>query len=154
MTHGWAEIDVEAYGALHLTPAARPVLRGEVPAMLRQQLAVTTSKDKEQTRRQKAKIGKDGKVEADLTADDEALYEKLKAQRLDTAREENVPAFVILHDSVLREIARSRPRDKQRWPQSAGLGKAKVGAVWEAVVGSSRGRAERLRFRGMRWCFV
>ncbi|HQD65318.1 MAG TPA: DNA helicase RecQ [Casimicrobium huifangae] len=134
VTHGWAEIDVEAYGALHLTPAARPVLRGEVPAMLRQQLAVAASKTKSK-RGSKAKIGKDGKVEADLTADDEALYEKLKAWRLDTAREENVPAFVILHDSVLREIARSRPRDKVALAAISGIGESKLARFGEAVVG-------------------
>ena len=134
VTHGWAEIDVEAYGALHLTPAARPVLRGEVPAMLRQQLAVAASKTKSK-RGGKAKIGKDGKVEADLTADDEALYEKLKAWRLDTAREENVPAFVILHDSVLREIARSRPRDKVALASISGIGESKLARFGEAVVG-------------------
>ncbi len=134
VTHGWAEIDVEAYGALHLTPAARPVLRGEVPAMLRQQLAVAASKTKSK-RGGKAKIGKDGKVEADLTADDEALYEKLKAWRLDTAREENVPAFVILHDSVLREIARSRPRDKVALSAISGIGESKLARFGEALVG-------------------
>jgi len=134
VTHGWAEIDVEAYGALHLTPAARPVLRGEVPAMLRQQLAVAASKTKSK-RGGKAKIGKDGKVEADLTADDEALYEKLKAWRLDTAREENVPAFVILHDSVLREIARSRPQDKAALSTISGIGESKLARFGEAVVG-------------------
>ena len=134
VTHGWAEIDVEAYGALHLTPAARPVLRGEVPAMLRQQLAVAASKTKSK-RGGKAKIGKDGKVEADLTADDEALYEKLKAWRLDTAREENVPAFVILHDSVLREIARSRPQDKAALSTIIGIGESKLARFGEAVVG-------------------
>ena len=134
VTHGWAEIDVEAYGALHLTPAARPVLRGEVPAMLRQQLAVATSKTKSK-RGGKAKIGKDGKVEADLTTDDEALYEKLKAWRLDTAREENVPAFVILHDSVLREIARSRPRDKVALSAISGIGESKLARFGEALVG-------------------
>ena len=134
VTHGWAEIDVEAYGALHLTPAARPVLRGEVPALLRQQLAVTASKTRSK-RGSKAKIAKDGKVEADLTADDETIYEKLKAWRLDTAREENVPAFVILHDSVLREIARSRPQDKAALSTISGIGESKLARFGEAVVG-------------------
>ena len=135
VTHGWAEIDVEAYGALHLTPAARPVLRGEVPAMLRQQLAVTaTTKAAKAKRGAKAKVGKDGKPEAELTASDEALYEKLKAWRLDTAREENVPAFVILHDSVLREIARSRPRDKAALAGISGIGESKLLRFGEGIL--------------------
>ena len=74
-------------------------------------------------------------MEADLTADDETIYEKLKAWRLDTAREENVPAFVILHDSVLREIARSRPRDKVALAAISGIGESKLARFGEAVVG-------------------
>ncbi len=74
-------------------------------------------------------------MEADLTTDDEALYEKLKAWRLDTAREENVPAFVILHDSVLREIARSRPRDKVALSAISGIGESKLARFGEALVG-------------------
>ena len=127
VTHGWAEIDVTAYGALHLTPAARPVLRGEVPAMLRKQLAVTASAKAAKAKRgTKGKVGKDGKPEAELTAADEALYDALKAWRIDTAREENVPAFVILHDSVLREIARSRPKDKDALSRISGIGESKL----------------------------
>ena len=127
VTHGWAEIDVTAYGALHLTPAARPVLRGEVPAMLRQQLAVTaTTKAAKAKRGAKAVTGKDGKVEAPLTPADEVLYEALKAWRIDIARQENVPAFVILHDSVLREIARSKPKDKVALTAISGIGESKL----------------------------
>ena len=142
VTHGWAEIDVTAYGALHLTPAARPVLRGEVPAMLRQQLAVTAS-----SKAAKAKRGAKGtsgggwtsgvsgvsgasavggKLAAELTPADEVLFESLKAWRLEAAREANVPAFVILHDSVLREIAAARPKNKTALTAISGIGESKL----------------------------
>ena len=135
VTHGWAEIDVTAYGALHLTPAARPVLRGEVPAMLRQQLAVTaTTKAAKAKRGAKAVMGKDGKAEAPLTPADEALYEALKAWRIDIARQENVPAFVILHDSVLREIARSKPKDKTALAAISGIGESKLLRFGEGIL--------------------
>jgi ATP-dependent DNA helicase RecQ len=135
VTLGWAEIDVTAYGALHLTPAARPVLRGEVPAMLRKQLAVTASAKAAKAKRDaKGKVGKDGKPEAELTAADEALYDALKAWRIDTAREENVPAFVILHDSVLREIARSRPKDKDALSRISGIGENKLARFGDGIV--------------------
>ena len=81
--------------------------------------------------------GKDGKVEAALTPADEALYEVLKAWRLDTARQENVLAFVILHDSVLREIARSKQKDKVALAAISGIGESKLlrfgGGILERV---------------------
>jgi len=135
VTHGWAEIDVTAYGALRLTAAARPVLRGEVPAMLRQQLAVTaTTKAAKAKRGVKAVAGKDGKLEAPLTPADEVLYEALKAWRIDIARQENVPAFVILHDSVLREIARSKPKDKVALAAISGIGESKLLRFGEGIL--------------------
>ena len=150
VTHGWAEIDVTAYGALHLTPAARPVLRGEVPAMLRQQLAVTaTTKAAKAKRGAKGSSGAGwtsgvsgvsgasavgGKVAAELTPADEVLYESLKAWRLEAAREANVPAFVILHDSVLREIAASRPKNKTALAAISGIGESKLARFGDGIL--------------------
>ncbi len=131
VTHGWAEIDVTAYGALHLTQAARPVLRGEVPALLREQLAVKAGKSARTGRGKATAKTADG---AELSDADEALYDKLKAWRLDTARTDNVPAFVILHDSVLREIARSRPGDKAALAAISGIGERKLERFGEAVI--------------------
>jgi len=153
VTHGWAEIDVTAYGALRLTAAARPVLRGEVPAMLRQQLAVGAST--KAAKAAKAKRGaKDasgsgwtggvggvsgasavsGKVAVELTPADEVLYESLKAWRLQAAREANVPAFVILHDSVLREIAASRPKNKTALAAISGIGESKLARFGDGIL--------------------
>ena len=95
--------------------------------MLRQQLAVTASSKAAKAKRgAKIVTGKDGKVEAPLTPADEVLYEALKAWRIDIARQENVPAFVILHDSVLREIARSKPKDKVALAAISGIGESKL----------------------------
>ena len=148
VTHGWAEIDVTAYGALHLTPAARPALRGEVPAMLRQQLAVSASSKAAKAKRgTKATSGSgwrsgvsggsavSGKVAAELTPAEEVLFESLKAWRLEAAREANVPAFVILHDSVLREIAAARPKNKAALAAISGIGESKLARFGEGILG-------------------
>ncbi|MBL8310857.1 MAG: DNA helicase RecQ [Burkholderiales bacterium] len=136
VTHGWAEIDVTAYGALHLTQAARPVLRGEVPAMLREQLAVKPGKSGKASRGKAKARTADG---TELSDADEALYERLKTWRLDTARNDNVPAFVILHDSVLREIARARPKDKTQLASISGIGQNKLVRFGDAIVAAVNG---------------
>ena len=41
---GWVEVDTEGYGTLRLTDAARPVLRGETPALLRRTVETSGAK--------------------------------------------------------------------------------------------------------------
>ena len=69
-----------------------------------------------------------------LTPADEVLYESLKAWRLEAAREANVPAFVILHDSVLREIAASRPKTKSELAAISGMGESKLLRFGEGIL--------------------
>ena len=54
---------------------------------------------------------------ADLPAEAAPVFERLRAWRAATAKEQGVPAYVIFHDATLREIATVGPR---RWPSWAG----------------------------------
>ena len=63
---------------------------------------------------------------------------ELKAWRIDIARQENVPAFVILYDSVLREIARSKPKNKLALAAISGIGESKLVRFREGVLGVVR----------------
>ena len=40
---------------------------------------------------------------------DRDLFERLRALRLKLARDRGVPPYVIIHDTTLRELARSKP---------------------------------------------
>ena len=62
------------------------------------------------------------------------LYESLKAWRLEAAREANVPAFAILHDSVQREIAASRPKTKSELAAICGIGESKLLRFGEGIL--------------------
>jgi len=112
----WVEVDTEGYGTLRLTPAARPVLRGEVPALLRR------TADAGGTRREK-KSRLD--VVDGLAGTALALFERLKAWRRETAATDNVPAYVILHDRVLREIALTKPSSLAALGTISGIGENK-----------------------------
>jgi len=63
---------------------------------------------------------------AGLYAADAGLLEQLKAWRLDQAREQSVPAYVILHDRTLAEIAASRPTDIDALAAISGIGAKKL----------------------------
>jgi ATP-dependent DNA helicase RecQ len=64
----------------------------------------------------------------------EALFQTLRQWRLEAARTESMPPYVILHDSVLREIAATRPRTLEALSRIKGIGPAKLAKYGEAVL--------------------
>ncbi len=57
---------------------------------------------------------------------DTALVAALKAWRLETARERNVPAYVVLNDRTVDEIARRRPANESELGAINGIGPTKL----------------------------
>jgi ATP-dependent DNA helicase RecQ len=57
---------------------------------------------------------------------DEALFESLRALRRDIAAERGVAAFVVLHDSTLRELARVKPATMEALRNVRGMGERKL----------------------------
>ena len=60
------------------------------------------------------------------TAAEQALFEALRALRLELAASQRVPAYVIAHDRTLRELARLRPLSVAALDAVAGLGRGKI----------------------------
>ena len=112
---GLVHVDMAEHGALQLTPAAREVLKGQRSVQLR--------------RPAKRKASTSPKTRApmtDLTPADNALFQILRQWRADTAREQSVPAYVILHDKTLRELAEVRPTSHGMLAGITGMGSAKI----------------------------
>ena len=57
---------------------------------------------------------------------DEGLFERLRAWRLERARLDEVPAYVVLHDATLRELAAARPGSEGELAAVKGFGTAKL----------------------------
>lgn len=103
------------HGALQLTDAAREVLKGQRQVQLRRPLKRKSSP----SRSSSAAV-------SDLAPADEALFQLLRKWRADTAREQGVPAYVILHDKTLRELAETRPVSHGLLAGITGMGSAKI----------------------------
>jgi ATP-dependent DNA helicase RecQ len=123
---GFARVDHDAHGALRLTEASRPVLRGEQRVAMRRAVARPQG-------RQRPSRGAKGHDRSVAPADT-ALLERLKAWRLNEARTQSVPAFVILHDKTLAEIARQRPRSLAGLGGVSGIGAKKLERYGPALV--------------------
>ncbi len=122
---GFIRPDHDAFGALCLTETSRPVLKGEQRVSMRSVLP------------RKARAGRSRRAAAALPAADAGLLEKLKAWRMEQARVQSVPAFVIFHDKTLTEIAAARPADMDALGEISGIGAKKLeryGAALLAVV--------------------
>ena len=57
---------------------------------------------------------------------DEGLFERLREWRLERARADEVPAFVVLHDATLRELASAKPTSERDLATVKGFGPAKL----------------------------
>jgi ATP-dependent DNA helicase RecQ len=123
---GLIVVDHDSYGALKLTDEARPVLRGERKVQLRQYEKPV--RQKRQTSRQKTY------VETDLSSVEQAIFDKLRWWRVETARKHNVPAYVIFHDATMREIAKAKPRSLSDMRNITGVGEKKLETYGEEIV--------------------
>ena len=70
---------------------------------------------------------------------DAGLFERLRAWRLDEARAQKVPPYVIFHDSTLREIAAAQPRTLEALGQVRGVGASKLERYGAAILAALAG---------------
>ncbi len=124
---GFARVDHESFGALQLTELSRPVLRGEQAVEMRR---VVTGGPKPRRAR--------GAAPADLPPADAGLLDRLKQWRLAEARAQAVPAYVILHDATLAELARRRPKAIGDLAGVPGIGARKLERYGDALLGVIR----------------
>ncbi|MET0129566.1 MAG: DNA helicase RecQ, partial [Stenotrophomonas chelatiphaga] len=117
------EVDSEAYGGLRLTDGSRAVLKGQRKVMMRRENPKTRERDRSGQR-----------TGLSVLPQDLALFNALRGLRAELAREQNVPAFVIFHDSTLRNIAEQRPTSVDALGKVGGIGGTKLSRYGERLV--------------------
>ncbi len=110
------------YGGLVLGPAARAILKGDVPVSLK----VVT----ERAKRGRGTTATTAAVEAG----DVPLFEALRAVRRELAAAASLPPYVIFHDSTLRAMAATRPRTMAEMGRIPGVGARKLEAYGAAFL--------------------
>ena len=133
---GYLVAAADGHGGLQFGADAlvKPLLRGESRLEIRLPAA---SKD----RRSAATVGGDGAITA-ATADnsDPGLLAALKAWRLEQARQQGLPPYVVFHDRTLIAIAERRPTALEHLSGITGIGRAKLTSYGEAVLAVVRGQ--------------
>jgi ATP-dependent DNA helicase RecQ len=107
-----------------LTDESRPVLRGERAVKLR--------RDPERPAKTRSRSSRTPQVE--LPAEAAAVFERLRAWRGATAKEQGVPAYVIFHDATLREVATQAPASLSELATISGVGESKLAKYGQGVL--------------------
>lgn len=116
---GLLELDIKGYGGLKLTSSGHALLKGDQSFQYRTDILKPAGSKSQAA---KAKTAE----EQSLTDSERDLFDRLKALRLDLAREREVPAFVIFSDRTLKNMAQLRPTTKDEFEQVHGVGQAKL----------------------------
>jgi len=130
MGHDLIRPDPERHGALRMTEAARPILRGEDSITLRLDTLVAKS------RRAAPK--------ALVSEEDAPLLSALKAKRRALAEAAKMPAYIVFNDRTLIEMAEQRPQNLDDMAKVNGVGAKKLEKYGDAFLSVIIGEAEKM----------
>ena len=120
MGHDLVRPDADRYGALRMTDAALPILRGLASINLRRDTI-------------KAAVRRPT-VTSMLSEEHAPLLSALKAKRRGLAEVANVPAYIIFPDRTLIEMAERRPKNLDQMARVNGVGAKKLQNFGEAFL--------------------
>ncbi|WP_170376314.1 DNA helicase RecQ [Ruegeria atlantica] len=130
MGHDLVRPDPERHGALRMTEAAKPILKGEAQINLRKDTI------RKATRRPAVKMM--------VSEEDAPLLSALKAKRRALAESARVPAYVIFPDRTLIEMAEKRPASLDDMARISGVGAKKLERYGDTFLEVLTGAVEEL----------
>ena len=132
MGHDLLRPDPERHGALRMTDAALPLLRGEAQISLRRDSIRAASANRRPA------------VKAMVSEEDAPLLSALKAKRRALAEAARVPAYIIFTDRTLVEMAETRPETLDQMARISGVGAKKLESYGSAFLEVITGAVEEM----------
>ncbi len=115
---GFLAVDMDGYGSLKLTQESASILKGEKQIFFR--------KDPEKSLFRKEKKRKEKPIFSQTDTTGEALWDALRKKRLELSKKQQIPPYMIFHDSTLKEILYLRPRTLEEFSTVSGVGEQKL----------------------------
>ncbi len=134
VTAGWVDFTGGDRPLAVLTESGREVMHGRRPARLLLPPATTA-------RRPRAARSFAAATPAAPDFFEMGLFEALRAHRLEVARAQGIPAYMVASDRALRDIARLRPRTFAELQLANGIGPAKAQKYGDGFLGVVRAHA-------------
>jgi ATP-dependent DNA helicase RecQ len=138
VTAGWIDFTSDERPVVLLTPAGKTVLFGQGPVRF---LLPPERSGRAGGRPSAPGTRKRRQVVVSTNPEDAALFDALRARRLELARAEGMPPYVIASDRTLRELAEVRPLSIAQLQGIYGIGPAKAARYGEALLDVVKGAA-------------
>lgn len=123
---GLIRVDHEAFGAMKLEPEARAVFKHEREIRFR--------KDRPSGKKEKGASASAAKAKSVLEEADQPLFEALRTRRMEIAKANGVPPYVVFPDTTLVAFATDRPMSEEALLQISGVGQAKLERYGDAFL--------------------
>ncbi len=124
LAQGILAVNSDGFGTLVITESSAGVLGGTRKVNLRREPERTSSRSARKAR----------SAALDLPDAARPVFEALREWRAAQAKEQGVPAYVIFHDTTLRELATRRPANLSELGTVTGVGEAKLAKYGEGVL--------------------
>jgi len=121
------DVDLTGHGGLSIAPSGRDFLRDKPTLMLRAPRTARARRDKAARTATRSAV----------TEADRDLFQALRQKRLEIARAQNIPPYVVFHDKTLIGLASARPASRAAMAKVPGIGEAKLdryGPAFLAVI--------------------
>jgi ATP-dependent DNA helicase RecQ len=132
-TAGWVDFQGDRARVVVLTAEGRAVMKGERPA----RIVLPDDAEPTSVSRRESKAA----PQAEAMAHDEealAVFEALRRHRMERAKAEGVPPYVVASDRTLRDIAMLRPRSLDELAVAHGIGPTKLERYGEGLLDTVR----------------
>ncbi len=125
-------VNMEAYGRLEIRPKAQAVLDGAKPFNCKDPTVKRAEKSSRPRTRSKANA-------SPLGTKDTELLTRLKALRMDFAKQLGKPAFVVFSDATLIDMVSRKPKTREEMLDVSGVGPSKFERFGEAFIAELEG---------------
>ena len=115
---GVISLDITGYGTWSITERGRLVLKGQERVDLRQETPKPATRKASRDAARVAALGEG--------AEGEPLFEALKKRRMELAKQQQVPAYVVFADRSLLDMVRRKPANLMEMGEVHGVGQAKL----------------------------
>ncbi|MCD8225390.1 MAG: DNA helicase RecQ [Clostridiales bacterium] len=124
---GFLSLSDDEYTIVRLTDASKRILDEGEPVVMKmakeQEPAIKAASGKKQRKGSAAAV--------DLSAPDQELFQQLRALRMEIARDEQVPPYIVFSDKTLVHMCVAKPRTKAAMLAVPGVGEFKFGKYGE-----------------------
>ncbi|MDH3327188.1 MAG: DNA helicase RecQ [Gammaproteobacteria bacterium] len=117
IAQGFLMVDIEGHGSVKLTEKCRPLLRGE------QEIEIHKPREDDPTEKAERKKQSAKQI---LQPWNQPLFDALRDLRMTLAQDQNVPPYVIFHDSTLIAMTETRPTTENEMRYISGVGEQKL----------------------------